>query len=125
MDLGKAAKPLISRICRAGHAQRMAMNTVRTKSSSGLTRDRPERSESSVVGHVTSSLGQVPRNGLIKTSLKWATAHRSRLFRNRITHHRLIGDRYPQHQTVLRSEVAVPVAFGRGEVFNELFVSGI
>src|SRR5258705_4283043 len=64
MDLGKVANPLISRICRAGHAQRMAMNTVRTKSSSGLTRDRPERSESSVVGLITSSLGQVPRNRL-------------------------------------------------------------
>ncbi len=62
---------------------------------------------------------------LIRTSLKWATALRSRLFRNRMSHHRLIGDRYPQHQTVFRSEVAVPVAFGRGEVFNELYVSGI
>src|SRR6267378_7133374 len=71
------------------------------------------------------SRGHFQSSGFIKTSLKWATAHRSRLFRNRITHHRLIGDRYPQHQTVLRSEVAVPVAFGRGEVFNELYVSGI
>ena len=75
--------------------------------------------------HMIVDLGQIPISRLARTSLKWATAHRSRLFRNRITHHRLIGDRYPQHQTVLRSEVAVPVAFGRGEVFNELYVSGI
>ena len=75
--------------------------------------------------HMIVDLGKIPISRLVRTSLKWATAHRSRLFRNRITHHRLIGDRYPQHQTVLRSEVAVPVAFGRGEVFNELYVSGI
>jgi hypothetical protein len=52
-------------------------------------------------------------------------ARRKRLFQNRIPHHGLIGDRHPQHQTVLRSEIAVPVAFGRGEVFNELYVTGI
>src|SRR6202140_1470918 len=69
--------------------------------------------------------GHRNRGAAIRQLDEWATAHRSRLFRNRITHHRLIGDRYPQHQTVLRSEVAVPVAFGRGEVLNELYVSGI
>lgn len=53
------------------------------------------------------------------------TDHRSRLFQNRIAHYGLIGDRHPQHQTVLRPKIAVAVAFGRGQVFDELDVAGI